>query len=118
MISKAYLPWRAERTVQGRGEMRSIVIAVVTIVIVGSCIPAGAQGPQQVGRYQVVAENQGTVFLVDTATGRVWRYSILTGPGGKETESPCRSLKACFLEVDRMKMAGGAWTSEVYPQKP
>lgn len=33
---------------------------------------------QQVGRYQLVPENQGTIFLLDSITGRVWRYTRVT----------------------------------------
>lgn len=35
---------------------------------------------QNPGRFQLVPENQGTMFLVDTATGRVWRYTLVTPP--------------------------------------
>jgi len=27
------------------------------------------------GRFQLVTQNEGTMFLVDSATGRVWRYT-------------------------------------------
>jgi hypothetical protein len=58
--------------------MRQILVVIATAVVVGSSVLASAQGPQTVGRYQLVGEQQGTMFLVDTATGRVWRYTLLT----------------------------------------
>jgi hypothetical protein len=73
------------------------------------------------------------MFLVDTTTGRVWRYTILTeevkGEGAVTErrqigERYCSGLTACFVEVDRLRLIGGRdgsgdYTSELFgPPKP
>jgi hypothetical protein len=35
------------------------------------------QGASQVCRFSLLAQPEGTVFLIDSATGRVWRYTQL-----------------------------------------
>jgi hypothetical protein len=66
---------------------------LVVILLLGSSVFASAQAPQSVGRYQLVSRHEGTVFLVDTVTGRVWRYSTLTDDTGSPiSERYCHGL--------------------------
>ena|SRR6266511_2744775 len=71
----------------------------------------------QIGRFQLVAEPQGTIFLVDTATGRVWRHTLMTEGGNPKPICTPGSLTACFLEVDRMRMTERGYTSEIVGSK-
>ena len=65
-----------------RGVTLSIVSLALWLVAAKShaqTAPAPARPSNQPpGRFQLVPEPGGTVFLLDTATGRVWRYSYLT----------------------------------------
>lgn len=99
--------------------MRRLRRAITVVILVVALLPVGvlAQGTQQVGRWQLVSQNQGTMFLVDTATGRVWRYTKLTDGAGKEVEdNPCKGLATCFVEIDRLRLLPltGRWISEIY----
>jgi hypothetical protein len=35
------------------------------------------QAAPQIGRFSLLSQPEGTVFLIDSATGRVWRYTQL-----------------------------------------
>ncbi|MBI3492801.1 MAG: hypothetical protein HY047_13645 [Acidobacteria bacterium] len=140
-------------------------VAVGLLLAVVSVVPAISQAqapprststtPSPSGRFQLLSENQGTVFMVDTATGRVWRYTLVTASaslvqarvdnliavqentnGRPFTEAekkalsdrltreqtdevnaennPCKGLKTCFVEIDRLRLTpGGVYASEV-----
>ena len=97
--------------------MRKIIVGMFTVVL--ACAPlsiAWGQSPQQVGRYQLVSDSS-TMFMVDTVTGRAWRYTILTKAGGEKAESPCQGLAACLIEVDRVRLTDSGWVSEIFPAK-
>ena len=112
--------------------MRALVIAIAAalLMITGSLSRAGAQGlvqgqvqgqvqvqGQQPGRYQLVLEPDGPTWLVDTVTGRMWRQTRLTGPGGTpQPGSPCKGVGTCFFEVDRMRLTDSGWESEIVPK--
>jgi hypothetical protein len=93
-----------------------LVVLAVALWALSHAHPVAAQ-PQQasLGRYQLVPLPQGTMFLVDTATGRIWRFSELTG---KDVSSYCRGMTSCFYEVDRLKLVGEGWVSEITTPKP
>jgi hypothetical protein len=75
--------------------------------------------PGQVGRYQLLLNSPGTVYLVDTATGRIWRYTKLTrAEGSSDQSNPCTGLDTCFLEVDRLRLTDSGWVSEIVKGKP
>src|SRR5688572_29397306 len=65
---------------------------VAVLIAFTALIPVGASSSQtrpitppvaernEPGRFQLLAQPEGTVFLVDTAQGRVWRYTVLKIP--------------------------------------
>ena len=68
--------------------------------------PLRASAP--VGRFQLVRMDVQGTFLVDTSTGRVWRYTLLTAADNNAADpkdNPCEGLDTCFLEVDRRALA-------------
>lgn len=94
--------------------LRTVVAITALVLGLGEASAASAQAGQEIGRYQLVSEHQGTIFLVDTATGRVWRYTALTAAAGEKVPSPCKGLVTCFLEIDRLKLneSGSGWVPE------
>ena len=80
--------------------------------------PAPASTPAQIGRYQLLLHSPGTVYLVDTATGRIWRYTKLTRAEQAPESNPCFGLDTCFLEVDRLRLTDSGWVSEILKGKP
>jgi len=84
-----------------------ITILAIAVIFLG----AARHLPENQGRFQLVPQSQGTMFLVDTTTGRVWRYSHLTS---EKTENPsyCTGLESCLYEVDRLKLTQAGWVSE------
>jgi len=105
--------------------MRYILIATLTLLLVSVSISSvWGQSSQQIGRYQLVSDHTTTMFMVDTVTGRAWRYSELIKPGGEKADSPCQGLTRCFIEVDRLRLTdsgrtgeGAGWASEILPPK-
>lgn len=72
---------------QGNIQTNVRVLAVALLLLIPAAAAAqtaatpprpSTQGPvQPVGRFQLVPLLEGTMFLVDSATGRVWRYTRL-----------------------------------------
>lgn len=93
-----------------------IVVAIValaaTVLAVSGATP---QTVQQPGRFQLVAEPNTTVFLLDTATGRVWRYSRLTQGPESELVPVCKGVENCFLEIERKRLTKTGYVSEAVP---
>lgn len=79
-------------------------------------VPAGT--PAQIGRYQLLLHSPGTVYLVDTATGRIWRYTKLTRAEQAPENNPCFGLDTCFMEVDRLRLTDSGSVSEIVKGKP
>jgi hypothetical protein len=93
----------------------TVAIAICFISLPSAVLAQGPRNvvptPTMIGRYQLVPEPQGTIFLLDTVTGRVWRHTLLTQEG-KET-SVCAGLKICFYEVDRIEITSQGYKSEL-----
>ena len=96
--------------------MRKIFVVTFSLLLTSAPFSmAWSQSPQQSGRYHVVAGD--FVFLLDTVSGRVWRYMLGTEHGSEKARSLCRGDNACFFEVDRLRLTDSGWQSEVYPTK-
>ena len=94
--------------------LASFAVICLATLMVQAQTPA-VPGPDLSGRFQLVAENDSPlVHLVDSATGRVWRYTLLTDSNGERVENnPCSGFVACFIEVDRLSLTTAGWTSEI-----
>jgi hypothetical protein len=89
------------------------LIAIAFLVTGVALLGATTQPVQREGRFQLVPMTAGTMFLVDTTSGKVWRYSL---PRSDEKTLPlCRGAEECFLEVDRLRLTGKGYASEVIP---
>lgn len=94
----------------------ALVLACVTVTLLYAQAPqsAGASTIGSATRFQLVAQHEGTMWLVDSMTGRVWRYSRLTDSAGQGAkDSPCSGLLTCFFEVDRVRLTVDGYTSEL-----
>ena len=105
--------------------------------------PAPPNPQPPAGRYQLVMQPStstvlGRVYLLDTATGRVWADIQIT-PSDKAVEdflknvsdaslrndlrqtfidrySPCNKMPRCFVEIEKATLnANGEWISQVQP---
>ena len=67
---------------------RSWRSATLSIVLLGLWLTAAKSNAQSApvaarlsnqppGRFQLIPQPEGTMFLLDTATGRIWRYTLL-----------------------------------------
>jgi hypothetical protein len=90
------------------------MFAIAGIIIAGAFfLGATKEPPTEVGRFQLVSAHQTTMFLIDTASGRTWRYSHRTEAQSSSAGSPCQGLKDCFMEVDRLSVSPTGWVSEI-----
>jgi hypothetical protein len=109
-----------------RKRLRIGIGATCSAVMLAS-IAIWAQGPKpasttapSAGHYQIIQTDGTGVFMLDTNSGRVWRYTRLTDSDGKireGTENPCNGLVMCFLEVDRQSLTPLGWKSDVVRSK-
>ena len=90
----------------------ALMLTLLALLVV-ALLSIGALDLRDLGRYQLVAMHEGVMYMANTATGRVWRYTRLTNEK-RENISPCMVFQACFLEVDRMHYTALGWISEVY----
>jgi hypothetical protein len=104
---------------------------VVGLVSLQLVLPLAAQGRQTspqpsaptgppVGRFQTVWNNEAIAglgglgfFLIDSATGRVWRYEVASATS-QETQKNMAACKTpqCFVEIDRVSISGSAFVQE------
>ena len=90
------------------------VLAIVGIIMAGALfLGAATDTREEVGRFQLVSAHQTTMFLIDTKSGRTWRYSHRTEAQSSSSGSPCEGLKDCFMEVDRLSVSPTGWISEI-----
>jgi hypothetical protein len=97
------------------------VVLVVCLVSIASIV-ANAQSPQSSGRFQLMTAEVGspqpqpTVFLLDTATGQVWKYDIGVGAmhqlktkdQGRSTTGAIAAVSSgSFIPVPRIEYEGG-----------
>jgi hypothetical protein len=94
------------------------MFAIVGIILAGALfLGATTDTREEVGRFQLVSAHQTTTFLIDTSTGRTWRYSHRTDAQSSASGSPCEGLKDCFMEVDRLSVTREGWVSEIKTAK-
>ena len=90
------------------------VLAMTGIILAGALFLGATKEPRdEVGRFQLVSAHQTTMFLIDTTSGRTWRYSHRTEAQSSSSGSPCEGLKDCFMEVDRLSVSPTGWVSEI-----
>lgn len=107
--------------------MRFMVVGLFVSASISIFVaPAWSELPQQAGRYQLISASKGlvtsaasatsiSIYLVDTATGRVWE---LLSPSKEKGEPQCIGLSSCFFELDRMQSTPKGYKSEIFQPKP
>lgn len=89
---------------------------IAGIIFAGALVLGGTKDARdEAGRFQLVSAHQATMFLIDTTTGRTWKFSHRSEAQGSVTSvtSPCVGLKECFMEVDRASFNPKGWISEL-----
>jgi len=120
-----------------------LITCVVPAISQTRSAPATRSSTSTPGRFQVVMQPStdsvlGLVYLVDTATGRVWAHIHIT-PSDEEVDAavenmplnnpqalaareaarkrfiegygPCHGTARCFVEIDRVDLTDRGWVS-------
>jgi hypothetical protein len=85
----------------------SVVVGFVLAVVILGAVP---QVTQSQGRYQLAGADAG-VFMLDSFTGRVWRYSHLMEKD--KSVQICRGVENCFFEIDRKRFSNSGYVTEM-----
>lgn len=72
---KAKLTWAVVGLLLG-----ACMVPVVSLAQSAASPPRQVSAAPTSGRFQLTAEYEGRLFMVDSATGRVWRYTLVTVP--------------------------------------
>lgn len=90
-----------------RSHLSTVSAYLVIYCLVGAYRTIAAQAPapatpqavgSTTGRFQLFAQPQGQVFMIDSATGRVWRYTHVT-PSAGEVQKYLDSLIAAEVRL-------------------